>query len=182
MVVRGTVAGGHGEVGKSGNHGNEGGNDVVDALGLWIHQSELCHDRAGAILTAGTFQAKPVKTTEATVMTTKTTLQIWSAHCSDGLNAQSFLQCHDCSTVVRRVAVPSPSRMTLLFQCFHTNEGTTYQRVLKPVSVAVWYSGRDGTTVGTVCSQYFARASSLFTRSNSRGATVDTAAAAVAKA
>jgi hypothetical protein len=36
VVVRGTVAGGHGEVGKSSDHGDEGSNDVVDALGLRI--------------------------------------------------------------------------------------------------------------------------------------------------
>lgn len=76
VVPANAVAAGHCEVGQGGEGHDEGGEDVIETLGLGcvsaLNSRFFCGLNA---LTVGTFQARPEKTTVATVMTTKTTLR-----------------------------------------------------------------------------------------------------------
>lgn len=73
VVVANAVASGHGEVRERRSDRDQGGHNVVQALGLHGCQLVAClwarHKH-----TIGTFHARPLKTIEATSMTTKTTL------------------------------------------------------------------------------------------------------------
>jgi hypothetical protein len=81
LVVADTVAAGHGEVGKSGEGDDEGGQDVIQTLGLRcvLAVIELCV-RLSAVFTCGMFQDMMEKTSMETVMTTVTTLEALLAY------------------------------------------------------------------------------------------------------
>jgi hypothetical protein len=79
VVVADAMTGGHCEVRHGGEDDNHGGDDVVETLGL-CKESVYALGEQRRILTIGMFHDMPVKTIEATTMTTKTTLisgQLW---------------------------------------------------------------------------------------------------------
>ena len=79
VVEADTMTSGHCEVRHGGEDDNHGGDDVVETLGL-CKESVYVLGEQRWILTIGMFHDMPVKTIEATSMTTKTTLisgQLW---------------------------------------------------------------------------------------------------------
>jgi hypothetical protein len=90
VVVRDTVTTGHGEVGDGSAHGDDGGDDVEQALRLGsVSEMKRLLFKLVAKLTTGMFHDMAEKAAVARVMMTKTTLQIVLASYS----SESFLRC-----------------------------------------------------------------------------------------